>query len=286
MRSSSPLRHFSQGLLMGAADIVPGVSGGTIALIVGIYERVVDSIRALAKGKVRDVEWALVLPLGIGVLIALGVGSAFIPGLLERYPAPTRAVFFGFIAGSVPIPWSQIREPNSRRWALAAVGAVAAFFLVGLPARDLTDPAAVRVFASAMVAICAMILPGVSGAFLLLVLGLYEHTLRALSDLDVGYIVTFGLGAVVGLALFSRVLGYLLDHRHDATMAVLVGLMAGSLRMLWPWLGEDRGLLPPPDPGDVLVGLVLAAIGFVVVRGLLRLQSEAPEDWHTPPPAE
>ena len=268
---------------MGAADIVPGVSGGTIALIVGIYERVVDSIRALAKGKVRDVEWALVLPLGVGVLIALGVGSAFIPALLERYPAPTRAVFFGFIAGSVPIPWSQIREPDGRRWALAAVGAVAAFFLVGLPARDLADPSVPRVFASAMVAICAMILPGVSGAFLLLVLGLYEHTLRALSDLDVGYIVTFGLGAVVGLALFSRVLGYLLDHRHDATMAVLVGLMAGSLRMLWPWLGEDRGLLPPPDAGDVLVGLALAAIGFVVVRGLLRLQAEAPEDWHTPP---
>lgn len=271
---------------MGAADIVPGVSGGTIALILGIYERVVDSIRALAKGNVRQVEWGLVVPLGVGVLLALAVGSAVIPDILERFPAAARALFFGFIVGSLAVPWRQIRERTGAQWALAAVGAVAAFLLVGLPSRDVADPALLRVLLSAMVAICAMILPGVSGAFLLLVLGLYETTLRALSSLDLPYLGTFALGAVVGLALFSRVLGYLLDYRHDPTMAVLVGLMAGSLRMLWPWLDTDRGLMAPPDLKDVVLAIGLAVAGYVLVRTLLRMQAEPPEEWRTPPEGE
>lgn len=271
---------------MGAADIVPGVSGGTIALILGIYERVVDSIRALAKGKVREVEWRLVVPLGVGVLLALAVGSAVIPDILERFPAAARALFFGFIVGSLAVPWRQIRQRTGAQWALAALGAVAAFLLVGLPSRDVVDPALLRVLLSAMVAICAMILPGVSGAFLLLVLGLYETTLRALSTLDLPYIGTFALGAVVGLALFSRVLGYLLDYRHDPTMAVLVGLMAGSLRMLWPWLDVDRGLMAPPDVKDVVLAIGLAVAGYVLVRTLLRMQAEPPEEWRTPPEGE
>jgi putative membrane protein len=264
------LRHFAHGLLMGAADVVPGVSGGTVALIVGIYERLVASVRAAASGRLRDIEWGLVLPLAGGILVALVVGANVIPPLIERYPVQTRALFFGLIAASVAIPWRRVDDPGGRAWLLAAIGAVAAFVLVGLPERAVEDPSLLRVFASAAVAIIAMILPGVSGAFLLLVLGLYEVTLRAVSSLDLAYIGVFAIGAVVGLGLFSRVLGWLLDHRHDATMAVLVGLMVGSLRALWPWQGDDRGLQPPEAGLGLLVTVALAIVGFALVRALVR----------------
>lgn len=130
------------------------------------------------------------------------------------------------------------------------------------------DPSLLRVFLSAAVAICAMILPGVSGAFLLLVLGMYEVTLEALNALDLVYVGVFVLGCAVGLGLFSRLLHFLLDRYHDLTMAALLGLMAGSLRALWPWLSEDRELLFPDMEAASFVVLALAVLGFALVLGL------------------
>jgi len=124
------------------------------------------------------------------------------------------------------------------------------------------------VVSAAAVAICAMILPGVSGAYLLLILGMYEVTLDALRRLDLIYIAVFTAGAVTGLGVFSKLLSWLLDHRHDATMAVLVGLMAGSLRRLWPWQTETGALLAAPDSGALLLAAVCAGIGIVAVMGL------------------
>jgi putative membrane protein len=150
---------------------------------------------------------------------------------------------------------------------------VIAFVLVGLPPREILSPGLIIVFLAASVAICAMILPGVSGSFLLLVMGMYGPTLRAVNARDLAYIAVFGLGAAIGLGLFSRVLEYLLENHHDFTMAALVGLMAGSLRALWPWLTEDRGMLTPPADGTVLVPLVLAIVGFLIVTALARMGS-------------
>lgn len=277
---------YAQGLLMGCADVIPGVSGGTVALIVGIYEPLVGSVRDAALAVVRllrgdvpaaraaagAVRWRLVLPLGLGILTALVLGAAVIPGLLQRYPAQTSALFFGLIAGSLAVPWRRVSRITSHSYALAVGCALLAFVLVGLPPRTVEDPALPAVFAAAAVAICAMILPGISGAFLLLVLGVYEATLEALRSLDVAYVAVFGLGAAVGLGLFSRLLAHLLDAHHDATMAALVGLMAGSLRALWPWLGADRGLQPPPaDLAEVAGVLLLAAVGYAAVTLLVRL---------------
>ncbi len=283
--------HFAQGLLMGGADIIPGVSGGTMALIVGIYERLIDAISHLFSAVVAGVrldvaavrrhvhatEWGLILPLGLGIASAILVASTFIPYLLETYPAYCRGLFFGLIAGSLALPWLRIGRMTRRLLLIAAVAAVAAFFLVGLPPGHVEDPALLQVFAAASIAICAMILPGISGAFLLLVLGLYEPTLRALNRADLLYVGVFILGAGLGLGLFSKVLHWLLDRHHDPTMAALVGLMAGSLRALWPWQTAGRALhLPgPADPLWPVVGLALLGLAFISVLTWWSLRVEA-----------
>jgi putative membrane protein len=271
--------HFAQGLLMGAADVVPGVSGGTMALIVGVYTRLVGSIsaffsaaavgvrgdRAGARRRFGEVEWGLVIPLATGIVTAIVIGSRVIPGLLETYPAQARGLFLGLVAASVAIPWLRMDRPGAREAAIVVVAAVVAFLLVGLPRAATADPSLPRVFASAAVAICAMILPGVSGAFLLEVLGIYAPTLIALRELNVPYVATFILGALVGIGAFAKLLSWLLAHHTNTTMAALVGLMAGSLRALWPWQAEDRTLLTP-GPGDPVVPVVLLALaGFAFV---------------------
>lgn len=278
------LKDIARGLLMGAADIVPGVSGGTMALIVGIYDRLVAAIsratsaaiallRLDRKGVARHlglVDWGLLLPLGAGILTAIVIGARFIPGIMESYPIQSRGLFFGLIAGSLIIPWSRIRH-HVRRHIFVAVGAaVVAFSLVGLPPREISSPTTLYIFLTAAIATCAMILPGVSGAFLLLVFGVYEPTLRAVDQRDLLYIATLGVGAAVGVGSFSKLLTWLLHRHFDYTMAVLMGLMAGSLRALWPYLAEDRSLLLPTDgePIGSVILLALLGAGFVTLLHL------------------
>ncbi len=284
---------------MGTADIIPGVSGGTMALIVGIYKALIRAIGeatsvvlTLARGRFREawalfraLEWGLLLPVVGGIVLAIGLASLFVPELLERYPVQCRALFFGLVAASLTIPWRERHAHHAAHYAVAAVGAVAAFLLVGLPrSGDAADPSLLRVGTTAAVAINAMILPGVSGAFLLEVLGLYRPSLEALRDLDVAYVATFVLGAAAGLGLASKGLSWLLDRHHDVTMAALVGLLAGSLRALWPWVGRvehahsDGSVSLVPDPSVLLgpgpewpLALGLAAFGFAFVTFLAWL---------------
>ena len=279
--------NLARGMAMGTADVIPGVSGGTVALILGIYRRLIGAIRslasagtALARGNrgragdlVKEVPWAFVLAVGSGMVLALGIGSVVLPPLLETYPAQTHAIFFGMIVASLAVPWAESKDgPQPAagvRWGVAAVAAIAAFLITGLPEAAVEHPALWRVFLSASVAICAMILPGVSGAFLLLALGVYEPTLEAASDLNLPYMLTFMAGAVVGLGVFSKLLHHLLENQLAITMAALTGLMLGALRVLWPW-GEGSALAGPPDAASALLALALAAAGFAVVRLLLR----------------
>ena len=281
--------HAGQGFLMGAADIVPGVSGGTVALVVGIYERLVRSIRAaaavpvvLARGDGRaarqrlgEVDWALVVPLVLGIVAAIAVGALTLLPLIEAYPEHTAAVFFGLIVASLALPWGRVQRRSRGILVAAAGGAVAAFVLVGLPEIDAAAPSLPRVAATAAVAICAMILPGVSGAYLLTVFGIYTPTLEALRALDVAYIATFVAGAALGLGLFAKLLETLLARWHDATMAVLTGLMVGALRALWPWLDDERALLVPPAEPTTAVVVALGIAAFVGLRLLLRLGDRA-----------
>lgn len=264
---------------MGAADVIPGVSGGTMALIVGIYRRLIAAISSLfsavvallkldasgASTHVLAVEWRLLLPLGLGIITALIIGARIIPSLMEVYPHESLGLFFGLVAASIAIPWKRIERKTVLVIAVAVAAAVVAFLLTGIPPRRGADPSLLRVFASAAVAICAMILPGVSGAFLLKVIGMYEVTLAAVNARDVSYVAVFILGAAAGLGIFSKLLNWLLSNWYDVTMAALVGLMMGALRALWPWQAVDRSL-DLPHGGEPIWGVVILGLaGFLFV---------------------
>jgi putative membrane protein len=287
---SSPLallRYVLYGLLMGGADVIPGVSGGTMALIVGVYERLVGAISSVVSWGLallrldRDgmrihwqaVPWRLILPLAAGIGGAIAAGAHVIPELMAAYPEQMRGLFLGLVAASLFIPALRIEQLTALHVVIGLGCAVAAFYLTGLPAlEEVSAPGLLRVFFSAAVAICAMILPGVSGAFLLKALGIYEPTLTAIKtllSLDLSalpYVATFGVGAAAGLGAFAKLLDWLLAHRHDATMAALVGLIAGALRALWPYVDASRALhLPGPgDPVGSVLGLVLLGFGAVL----------------------
>lgn len=280
---------------MGTADVIPGISGGTIALIVGVYERLIEGIRAVTQLPIAllrhgfsglyqalcVIEWRFLISLGLGLATALLIAARIIPAILEAFPEMSRAAFFGLVAASLAVPWRRISRVSTAGWALIIVSAIIAYLIVGLPGMHVPAPSYFRVFICAAVAICAMILPGVSGAFLLTVLGMYTHSLNALNALDIPYIAVFVLGAATGISLFARVLSYLLTRHHDTTMLVMLGLMAGSLRALWPWQGQElihdqwidtpALLLLPPNTTDLLTACCMAAFGFGVVIALMIL---------------
>lgn len=292
-----------RGFAMGAADIVPGVSGGTIALVLGIYERLVASIRAgssalghLAKGDLAGfrrwmvtVEWLFILPLGVGILLAVITLAKLIEHLLTDQPVLMASIFLGLVAGSVVVAIRLLKRPSAiHAWIVVGVGIVV-FVLLGLrggtsedSVGQIADPALWAFFVAGAVAICAMILPGVSGSFLLVVLGMYGPVLAAVTDRNFLSLGVFLVGAVIGLALFSQILDRALRSHHDVMLATLIGLMAGSVRVLWPWpLGVDSTDLGAPD-GDVLVAVVAAVIGFVFVVVVARAAQEL-ESSEAPP---
>jgi len=288
----STIINLIRGGLIGVAEVIPGVSGGTVALIVGIYRTLINAaadavlavrqLLGLASGRpsarrfghgIAALPWRILIPVGIGMVIALVLGAKFIEPLLEEYPAPMRALFFGLVLAGVIVPARMARHAGGWRLVdlLIALGAaVLVFFLTGLPPAAIADPSTLMVMGSAAIAICALVLPGVSGSFLLLSFGMYEPTIQAVNDRNLGYLVTFALGAIIGLAIFVSLLKWLLDHRAHITLVVLTGLMVGSLRALWPWQNEDRDLLSPGD--DLGIVLIMGATGVLIVLALLLLE--------------
>jgi putative membrane protein len=279
---------YVSGFLMGSADIVPGVSGGTVALVLGIYERLVASIRQgahamslLVRGRVgatldalRHVEWVFLLSLLAGIATAVVTLASGLEHLLETQPVPLSAAFLGLVAGSCVVALDELEERTARLWGVMAVSAVVTFVLLGFRTGSVSDPAPAVVFASGALAICAMILPGISGSFILLMIGMYQTVLGSITDRDLGVIVVFGAGAVIGLAAFSTVLTWMLVRARDLVLAVLIGLMAGSLRVLWPWPAGEDGVgdttLGAPD-GQVAIAVALAIAGFALVVLVARV---------------
>lgn len=280
-----------RGGAVGAAESVPGISGGTIALVVGLYDRLLaaasqvvhagrELVQGVAQGRglrpaadaVRRVEWGFLAPVLLGMVVVLLVALSTIAPLLESHPVPMRALFFGMIAVSVAVPVRMMpHRARAGDVVLGLAAAVAAFFLTGLPAAELSDPPLWLVFVGAGVAINALVLPGVSGSFVLLAMGLYVPVTDALHERDLVVVGVFLAGAAIGLASFVKLLHWLLDHRRQGTMAVLAGLMLGSLRALWPWQGDDGALLAPA--GGVVGPLLLALAGAGVVLAALWWES-------------
>ena len=277
-----------RGFFMGAADIVPGVSGGTVALLFGIYSRLVASIRAgssclgrLIRGDLegaaswlRRVEWGFLIPLLAGIGLAVFTLASALQELLDEYPIVMAALFLGLIGGSCVVVWRMLAVRDALRLATLAVTAVAVFLLLGVEqgtseesVTQFADPALWIFFASGAIAICAMILPGISGSFILVLLGMYTAVLAAVTDFAFTELAVFGLGATVGLGLFSQALHWALTHHRATVLALLIGLMAGSTRVLWPWPAglQTTELGRPFGTTNITLAIVFGLGAFVVV---------------------
>lgn len=271
---------------MGSADVVPGVSGGTIALVLGIYERLVGSIRygssalgSLIKGDLKGskanfiaVEWGFLLLLLAGIITAVLSLARFIETQLEEQPVILAAAFFGLVLGSVVVALGMIRERRRTHIGVILAVGLVLFFLLGLGSdQPNANPSLPVFFGSGALAITAMILPGISGSLILVLVGMYDPVLGAVNGRDILAVGLFVTGAVVGLALFSQLLHLALKRAHDMVLAILIGLMSGSLRILWPWPdGVSGSTLEPPD-AQLGYAMLAALLGFAFVLLIARM---------------
>jgi len=283
-----------RGFFMGVADLVPGVSGGTMALVFGIYRDLITNVRTgagglgrLARGDVagfvtalKHVNWPFLVPLLAGVGIAVLALSSVIQHFLETEAIAMSGLFFGLVISSMIVAWRLLTRQDLIRVAIIGAVGVIMFFVLGLRSGPVDDPSLILFVGAGAVAICAMILPGVSGAFLLLMLGMYGPVLDAVNDRQIGVLALFLVGAVLGLSLFSSALNWALERHYDTVMAALIGLMLGSLRVLWPW--PDGVGIPEThnDAGDIInagtSGTALGApSGDVVLPVILAIVAAA-----------
>lgn len=280
--------HIVRGGLIGTAEAIPGVSGGTVALVTGVYEVVIGSAghlvsglkalatdRARARVEFRQVRWDVLVPLLIGMVPALLIALMLLAPAIEEYPVQMRALFFGMVAAALVVPVMMVGRWRLREVLYAVVAAIAAFVVMGQLRLTIDDPSLLVVFLAAAVAVCALALPGVSGAFLLLAFGLYGPTREAVRHLDLAYVGVFVLGAACGLSVFVKGLQWLLEHRRRITLAVMTGLILGALRALWPWQTEDNELLAPDSLGWVAAGLCLLGVAIVVSILLVERRAAA-----------
>lgn len=288
LRRTSFPGNVVRGGLIGIVETVPGVSGGTVALVVGIYRQLIDSasaivsaFRCLVTGPDRKagfrqnmaaVYWGVVIPVMIGMPIGILGAAALLGDLIESQPELTRAVFFGMVAASLAVPFRMATPLKAKHWGAGVAAAALTFLLVSLPPQH-AEPAWWIILPAAAVAVSALLLPGLSGSFLLLTVGLYEPTIQAVNDRDVGYLGIFLIGLLVGVVSIVKALKWLLDHHTTMTLAVLTGVMLGALRALWPWQTEERALLAPTENLGPVLGL--AAAGFIVVAVLVAIDARA-----------
>jgi len=280
-----------KGYLMGMADIIPGVSGGTMALITGIYERLIHAIRDVdfrfiplfLKGKREDaktnfmsIDFPLLIPLGIGVAVAFLSLSHIMKMLLDDHTASTYAFFFGLILASAGIVSNYVKAIDGRHILSGLAGFIFVFLLIGVDEIDGNHSAPV-IFVSGAIAICAMILPGISGSLILLIIGQYDFMLEALNEKNIGDLATFAGGAFIGLVLFSRVLDHMLRHHESMTMAFLFGLMLGALRVPVEKIGGNADTGSMAEMGIVLI---MAILGFGMVLLIETKSQEIEEKLH------
>lgn len=267
---------FIRGVLMGSADIVPGVSGGTMALITGIYAHLVESIskikfgflKPLFKGDfsgfwnqmLEEIDFKFFIPLVLGIGIAFLTLAKVVTYCMDVHTALTYSFFLGLIIASAVILFRKLNEINLKNIIFVLIGAVLTFIFVSLNPIA-ANHSLIVIFISGMIAICAMILPGISGSFLLLLLGQYEYMLNALHHLQIVDIIVFVVGALIGILGFSKILNYLLKNYEKVTMAFLIGVMLGSLKVPAVVVASSVSL----NFSGLLPCLIVAIIAFALI---------------------
>jgi putative membrane protein len=284
-----------KGMAMGAADVVPGVSGGTIAFISGIYEELLQSISSVNLGTLKILRkegiaaaWksingnfllALILGIGISVLSL----AKLITFLMEEHPVQLWSFFFGLIIASIIFVGKQVKNWSAPSIIGIISGTAIAFYITILPPMD-SSGELWFIFLAGTIAICAMILPGISGSFILLLMGAYQTVLGAISDKDVTILAVFAVGCVTGLLAFSRVLNWMFKHMHDLTISILTGFLLGSLNKVWPWKVTIQSRLNShdewvpfiqkntlPENSELLIACLIGVAGFAVIFLLERI---------------
>jgi putative membrane protein len=292
-----------KGLCMGSADIIPGVSGGTIALITGIYEKLLQAIKSLditackhllkldVKSFLSEIHIRFLLSLFLGISVAIISLARIMNYLLHHYPVYTWSLFFGLIAASILVVGQKVLNWTIGACSMLVVGALTAYLIVNMIPVSTPETMAF-IFTSGFIAICAMILPGLSGAFILLILGKYEFITGTLKNPflleNMIVIIVFCAGCFTGLLSFSRLLNYLIKKYHDLSLAFLTGLMAGSMAKIWPWkeaiatkmirgkvhVLSESNILPGSFDTEFYSALFLAIIGLSIVFILERLSRQ------------
>jgi putative membrane protein len=291
-----------KGIAMGAADAVPGVSGGTIAFISGIYEELITTISGINLSLFRTLKkegiiafWKLlngnfILSLLLGILVSYLTFMRIAKYLIEYHPILIWSFFFGLIVASIFFVGKQIKAWNVPTIIGLVLGALAAYYITSLPSMASSEQPLFLFFAGAL-AICAMILPGISGSFILVILGAYKTLSDALHDFDLKKVGLFTLGAFIGLLSFSHVLKWLFKHYHNITLAILTGFIFGSLNKIWPWKvvltwreisnGKlvpvlEKSISPSTYNGDpqLVFAISLMVIGFLTIFILEKLGSK------------
>lgn len=305
-KPKNAVRLFITGFAMGLADLIPGVSGGTIAFISGIYEELLYSIkvasgqaiRLFLKGKIIDgikiIPLKFLIPLLLGIFTAIFSLANLLSYLLIEYPTFVFALFFGLVLASTWLVLKRVVKWDMADIAAFIVAAVGAYILVG--AVPVSTPNTLpMIFVSGMIAICAMILPGISGSFILLLLGKYDQVLGAAKNFDIVTLSVFMIGCILGLALFSRLLSWLFTKHHDISVAILAGFMLGSVRKIWPWKevletrinshGEEvpfieKNILPASLDANTLfaIALMIAGLGLILFLERMQAMKEKTED--------
>lgn len=278
-----------RGFAMGAADVVPGVSGGTMALVLGIYEELINAVRSLIhpetvrlllRFQLRDaaerVPWRFLLSLGAGMALAVITLAQVLEYCLERHPILLWAFFFGLVAASIVTVSRHVGCWSLKNGIAGVVGALFAWLFVGLVPVQTPD-ATWFLFISGALAACAMLLPGISGSFVLVLLGKYQFILGAVNERNLTVVVTVAAGVASGACCFVHLLGWVLRRFHDVTIAALIGLMLGSLRKIWPWketlrtIVDRHGKDVPIEQVNILPNtqllpaLILMLVGFGTV---------------------
>jgi len=300
---SDYLNVYFTGFIMGSADVVPGVSGGTVAFVLGIYEELIGSIRMIGQPAVwrsflrlqwretlRLVNFFFLAALGMGLLSAIFLLAPGIEWMLTHQPVLIWSFFFGLVAASILVVAPRVKIWSISRWVALLLGTFFGFWLVGLVPVQTPDVWWFYILSGA-IAICAMILPGISGSFVLVLLGKYQDAIIAVNERDFVTLALIACGALVGLVTFSQILSWLFRRYHDLTVAALTGLMIGSMRKVWPWKevletmvdrrGEvvplvERNLLPPLNVGgafnmEIVVALAAAMLGVAIVVVVERI---------------